>query len=129
MSFAGEIRINDDVKLSGFRAGGLFIKVSLCFSLYTLRLLTRRPTPSCSVFLFHFAGLHRLDHPSTGSSQVPVLGAANGRARATDDGCVESRRGRVADGFRVLNSDVPFSGRRAGRTAAIWRIQGKDTLS
>lgn len=28
MSFSGEIRINDDVRLSGFRAGGLFIKVS-----------------------------------------------------------------------------------------------------
>lgn len=32
MSYVGEIRINDDVKLSGFRAGGLVIKVRQIYS-------------------------------------------------------------------------------------------------
>ena len=34
MSFSGEIRINDDVRLSGFKAGGLNIKVSAWIILY-----------------------------------------------------------------------------------------------
>jgi len=34
MSFAGEIRINDDVRLSGFRAGGLFIKDCIVLSVH-----------------------------------------------------------------------------------------------
>lgn len=52
MSFVGEIAVNPNTRIGGFKAGGLFIKVSVTVAIVPVRILSVVLNP----------GLHRVVH-------------------------------------------------------------------
>ena len=116
MCFNGEIRLNNDLKIGGFKAGGLIVKVrapTLAPSFSRLRIGNSHPP------LNPFAGLHRAHNDSARAGQGAVQGDAFGYPYSFDYGPVvsqqhdERRRGRL-----VCSPDPARSGLRL---LAAWR--------